>query len=280
MSANSLPKLEFFPILMVKSYSAKNNPLHKRAIAKLFAKIKQLKCHIHIIMVNYNKLLNLPSSDELLDSDDKPVDHEIQILIPNLLWLILNQLWGDRSDWFFGINMGIFHTTGSNPRVAIVPDAFLSLGVPKLKDDKLRSSYILWEENYIVPSFVLEIVSKTYGDEYDEKMTDYARLGVLYYVIYNPDYFKRDKHESFEVYRLLNGAYQRLQGNPVWMPEIALGIGTEVNNYYRYQRELLYWYDSEGNRFMTPEEEALQQRQRAEQLERMLRSLGVDPEKL
>ncbi|NEO51866.1 MAG: Uma2 family endonuclease [Okeania sp. SIO3B5] len=238
-------------------------------------------------MVNNNQLLNLPSSDELPDSDDKPVDHEIQILIPNLLWLILNQLWGDRSDWFFGINMGIFHTTGSNPRVAIVPDGFLSLGVPTLKNDQLRSSYILWEENYIVPIFVLEIVSKTYGNEYDEKMTDYARLGVLYYVVYNPDYFKRDKHERFEVYRLLNGAYQRLQGNPVWMPEIGLGIGTEVNNYYRYKRELLYWYDSEGNRFMTPEEEALQERQRAEkerqraeQLEQMLRSLGVDPEQL
>ncbi|MEB3340811.1 Uma2 family endonuclease [Okeania sp.] len=197
--------------------------------------------------------------------------------------------------------MGIYHTTGSNPRVAIVPDAFLSVGVPKLKNDKLRSSYILWEENYIVPIFVLEIVSKTYGDEDEQKMTDYARLGVLYYVIYNPDYFHRDKHERFQVYRLFNGTYQRLPINPVWMPEIGLAIGTEVNNYYRYQRELLYWYESEGNRFMTPEEEKLQERQRfqqerqraekleqeaqqerqrAEQFKQMLRSLGVDPKQL
>ncbi|MGD1699855.1 Uma2 family endonuclease [Dapis sp. BLCC M229] len=231
-------------------------------------------------MVNYDQLLNLPSSDELPDSDDKPVDHEIQILIPNLLMLILNQLWSDRYDWFFGVNMGIFHTTGSNPRVAIVPDGFLSLGVPRLKNNKLRSSYVLWEENYVVPIFVLEIVSKTYGGEYDEKMIDYARLGVLYYIIYNPDYSKRDQHERFEVYYLVDGAYQRLKGNPVWMPEIGLGIGTEVGNHYRSEQEWLYWYDSEGNRFMTPEEEALQQRQRAEQLEQMLRSLGVDPEQL
>ncbi|MEB3340812.1 hypothetical protein [Okeania sp.] len=49
-------------------------------------------------MVNYNQLLDLPSSDELPDSDDKPVDHEIQILIPNLLRIILNRLWRDRSD--------------------------------------------------------------------------------------------------------------------------------------------------------------------------------------
>ncbi|NEP87650.1 MAG: Uma2 family endonuclease [Okeania sp. SIO2C2] len=231
-------------------------------------------------MVNKNQLLNLPSSYELPDSDDKPVDREIQILIPNLLMLILNQLWGDRYDWFFGVNMGIFHTTGSSPRVAIVPDALLSLGVPRLKNNKLRSSYVLWEENYVVPIFVLEIVSQTYGGEYDEKMIDYARLGVLYYVIYNPDYSKRDKHEQFEVYHLVDGAYQRLKGNPVWMPEIGLGIGTEVGNHYRSEQEWLYWYHSEGNRFMTPEEEALQERQRAERLEQMLRSLGVDPEQL
>ena len=62
-------------------------------------------------MVNYNKFLNLPLSDELPDSDDKPVDHEIQILIPSLLMATLNQLWGDHQDWFFGVNMGIYHIT-------------------------------------------------------------------------------------------------------------------------------------------------------------------------
>ena len=83
-------------------------------------------------MVNYNKLLNLPSSDELPDSDNKPVDHEIQVIIPNLLKQILNLLWGDRQDWFFGVNMGTYHTTESNPRIAIVPDVFLSVGVTRL----------------------------------------------------------------------------------------------------------------------------------------------------
>ena len=231
-------------------------------------------------MVNHNEQLNLPLSEELPDSDGEPVDSEMHILVPFLLREILIRVWGDRYDWFFGINMGIFHTTGSNPRVAIVPDGFLSLGVPRLKNNNLRPSYILWEENYVVPILVLEIVSKTYGGEYDEKMIDYARLGVLYYVIYNPDYSKRDKHERFEVYRLLNGVYQRLQGNPVWMPEIGLGIGSEVGNNDRCEREWLYWYDSQSNRFMTPEERELQQQQRAEQLEQMLRSLGVDPEQL
>lgn len=176
--------------------------------------------------------------------------------------------------------MGVYHTTGSNPRVPIVPDGFLSVGVSRLKNAKLRPSYIVWEENNIVPIFVLEVVSKTYGQEYDEKLTDYARLGVLYYAIYNPDYWLRDKHESFEVYRLVDGIYQRQSGEPVWMPEIGLGIGLSIGTYDRCQREWLYWYDHEGNRFPTPDELIEQERQRAEGLAELLRERGIDPKTL
>ena len=231
-------------------------------------------------MVNYNPLQNLPSSDELPDSDDTPVDHELQAIIPTMLRVILNWLWGSRLDWFFGVNMGVYHTTGKNPRVAIVPDGFLSLGVERLKAGKLRPSYVVWEENYIVPILVLEVVSKTYGKEYDEKMTDYAKLGVLYYVIYNPDYCSRDKHDSFEVYRLVEGVYQHQLGEPVWMPEIGLGIGREIGTYDRCQREWLYWYDSEGTRFLTPDEAAEQERQRTQRLAERLREMGIDPEQV
>jgi Uma2 family endonuclease len=190
-----------------------------------------------------------------------------------LLRLILNWLWSDRNDWFFGVNMGIYHTTGKSPIIPLVSDGFLSLGVPRLKNEKLRPSYIVWEENHIVPIWVLEVVSKTYGEEYDRKMTDYAQLGVLYYAIYNPDYWRRDKHEPFEVYQLVDGKYQRQMGAPIWMPEIGLGIGHEIGTYDRCQREWLYWYDEQGERFLTPEE-------RAEQLTELLRERGIDPENI
>jgi Uma2 family endonuclease len=49
----------------------------------------------------------LPSSEELPDSDDTPVDNELQDLIPSLLKLILAFLWKDRMDWFFGIDIAI-----------------------------------------------------------------------------------------------------------------------------------------------------------------------------
>ncbi|HBB34892.1 MAG TPA: hypothetical protein DDZ80_06215 [Cyanobacteria bacterium UBA8803] len=214
-------------------------------------------------MIQYNPLQYLPTAEELPDSDDTPVDNELQNLIPNLLRAILALNWADRMDWFLGIDMGVYYDPGKE---AIVPDGFLSLGVERFKGGgKLRLSYVLWQENYIVPSLVLEVVSKKPGSEYDRKMTKYAEIGVLYYVIYNPDYGRRDKHSAFEVYRLVDGIYESQKGNPVWMPEIGLGIGCEVGTHEGYVREWLYWYDQEGNRFPAPDQVIEQERQRAEQ---------------
>lgn len=146
---------------------------------------------------------NLPKGKDLPFSDGKPVDNELHILVFNLLGFILGFLSSERLDWFFGINMGIYDSTGVNPRVPIVPDAFLSLGVERIKNNQLPNSYVVWEENNVVPIFALEVVSKTPGDEYDDKMIRYAQLGVLYYIIYNPNFWRRDGHEPFEVYRLV-----------------------------------------------------------------------------
>ena len=41
----------------------------------------------------------LPTEDDLPDSDEKPVDHELQLLAPMLLRGILLLLWDDRMDW-------------------------------------------------------------------------------------------------------------------------------------------------------------------------------------
>lgn len=212
-------------------------------------------------MVHYNPLEYLPTEEDLPYSDDTPVDNELQILIPDLLRAILSMLWTDRMDWFFGVNMGVYY----DPQLpAIVPDGFLSLGVPRRKSQRGRLSYVIWQEQ-VVPKLVLEFVSQTKGGEYDEKMTKYALIGVLYYVIYNPNYARRDKHDSFEVYRLENGVYVRQFGNPFWMPEIELAIGYSRLTHDRWTREWLYWYDQNGNRFPAPQNIIEQQRQQIEQ---------------
>jgi Uma2 family endonuclease len=77
-------------------------------------------------MLKYVEPLDwLPTAEDLPDSDDTPVDNELQELAPTLLKAVLAYLWKDRSNWFFGIDMGIYY----NPdEPAIVPDGFLSVG--------------------------------------------------------------------------------------------------------------------------------------------------------
>ena len=157
--------------------------------------------------------------------------------------------------------MAIYHTTGVNPRVPVVPDGFLSLGVERRKKSGSRSSYVVWEENGIVPTLVLEVVSQTYGGEYDKKMEIYAKLDVLYYIVYNPNFWKRDQHQPFEVYKLVNEFYQLQIGEPFWMQEIGLGIGRGMNSDAGLESEVLYWYNQQNSRYQTAEELLTQYRQ-------------------
>ncbi len=217
-------------------------------------------------MLEYDPLACLPSSEELPDSDDTPVDNELQDLLPGLLKALLAMAWADRMDWFFGVDMGVYYDPDQPP---IVPDGFLSLGVERFFDENLRLSYVIWEEKQ-VPKFVLEVVSQTYRGEYSTKKDEYAKLGVLYYVVYHPT---RRRKPRLEIYQLVNSLYELQPGNPVWLPEIGLGIGMERGKYQGITREWLYWYNLEGKRLFTPEE-------RAQLLAERLRAMGVDPDSL
>jgi Uma2 family endonuclease len=264
-------------------------------------------------MVQFDAKLRLPTALELPDSDETPVDNELQDTVPGLLKDTLCLIWQNRNDWFFGVDMGIYADT-EKPEKAIVPDGFLSLGVPRFKaqyGELGRPSYVLWEEEGILPIFVLEVVSKTYRGEYDTKLKTYQELEVLYYAVYNPDRLQK-KHEPLEVYHFVEGEYILMSGEPVWMPEIELGIGRAVGNKLDWRREWLYWFSKEGDRYPVPEEfqsyradlaeereekaveratqaeqqveqerEARQQaEQRATQLAERLRAMGIDPDNL
>jgi len=243
----------------------------------------------------------LPSAKDLPDSDETPVDNQLQHLIPGLLEAVLALIWSERMDWFFGVDMGVYYDPN---QPAIVPDGFLSIGVPRIIDEGLRLSYVLWEEEQI-PTLVLEVVSKTRRGEYSQKKQHYAQLGIPYYVIYNP---LRTKQQRLEVYQLKGGEYELLSGEPVWLSELNLGIGRGQGTYQGIEREWLYWYDEQGKRYLTPEERAEsaelerdrerqekelerdradRQQQRAEsaesnlqQLREKLRQLNIDPDSL
>jgi Uma2 family endonuclease len=137
----------------------------------------------------------LPSAEELPDSDGKPVDSELQELIPGLLKVILLDLWNDRPNWLFGLDMGFYYHPD---KPAIAPDGLLSLGVEEIEDECLRSSYVLWDEK-VIPLFALEIVSKTPGKEQTKKFEIYRSIGILYYLVYAP---LRKRKTKFQLYPL------------------------------------------------------------------------------
>ena len=247
----------------------------------------------------YQPLDTLPSTDELPCSDEIPVDNEDQNLLPNLLLLSLASLWSTRMDWFFAVDMGLYHTAGASPYVPVVPDAFLSLGVERKKNGKSRKSYAVWEEGGTVPTLVLEMVSHRYNDEYEEKQALYAKLGVPYYVVYNPEFWQRHRHQPFEVYKLENDAYQLQIGEPYWMEDVGLGIGRGRQIVGGIEQEVLLWYDQQGNPYPLSEQviadmraqlsaeqqraeaerqRAEAERQRADRLAEYLRSQGIDPD--
>jgi Uma2 family endonuclease len=211
----------------------------------------------------------LPTAEELPDSDDTPVDNELQNDLPNLLLELLRSIWADRQDWFWAVDMGIYYEPNIEEPAkskVIVPDGFLALGVPRNTGERGRLSYVLWHEQ-VLPILVLEVVSQTYNGEYDEKLKQYESLGILYYVIYNAASGRRGlykNHQSLEVYKLVEHKYELLTsvallpegGKMVWLPEIELAIGCTQGERGDWQREWLYWYDRNGVRYLSAEERA------------------------
>jgi Uma2 family endonuclease len=210
-------------------------------------------------MLKYLEPLDwLPTAEDLPDCDSTPVDSELQEFIPTFLKTLLIDIWANRTDWFFGIDMGIYYSPDEPP---IVPDGFLSVGVDRIKSENLRLSYVLWEEQ-VLPQLVVEIVSKKYRGEYSTKKTLYENLGILYYVVYNP---RRKRKPSLEAYKLIQGKYVQMVGNPIWLPELAIGIGKERFDYQGYDREWMFWYNRTNQRYPTAQEQVRQAQAQAQE---------------
>jgi hypothetical protein len=121
---------------------------------------------------------------------------------------------------------------------------------------------------------VIEIVSNRKGNEAGSKIRDYARIGVTYYAIFDPD--EQLQGKILRLYALREGKYAPLKGQ--WLPEIGLGLTLWRGMFEGTDTTWLRWCDHDGNVIATGAERAEQERERAERLAARLRELGVDPE--
>lgn len=222
-----------------------------------------------------------PDTSHIITEDDEPVDN-----LPSEKYqrLLVEPLYtSDRlaRPFLASANVGVF---GSVHQPPIVPDMFLSLEVEVAADwwAKENRSYFIWEFGK-PPDVAIEIVSNRRGGETRRKLLRYAQLHVNYYAIFDPQHFVQE--QDLVVYELMAGRY--VQRPDQQMPHVGLGLTIWAGSYEDKQDRWLRWCDAAGTILPTgaelaaqAQQQAAQDRQRAELLAAKLRELGIDPETL
>ncbi|NEP04290.1 MAG: Uma2 family endonuclease, partial [Okeania sp. SIO4D6] len=145
-------------------------------------------------------------------------------------------------------NVGLFsHLRDSG----IVPDVFLSLNIIGEKEwwERNVSSYLFWEFGK-APDIVIEIVSPTPGNELGSKLTDYAKLGIPYYVVYDP--LQKLSETVLQVFQLQINSY--VPKNNAWFAHVNLGLTLWNGVFENVNGTWLRWCNGDGNVIKTGDE--------------------------
>jgi hypothetical protein len=157
----------------------------------------------------------------------------------------------------------------------------LSLGLRITLDltQRAHRSYFTWVLGK-PPDVVVEFVSDRRGGEEEDKLNDYARIGVTYYAICDPQ--NRLRGGPLRAFALREGVYQPIDA--AWLPRVGLGLIFWEGVFEDQQGRWLRWCDRQGTVIPTGKERAEQEKQRAEQekqraerLAAQLRALGIEP---
>ena len=123
--------------------------------------------------------------------------------------------------------------------------------------EKKNRSYFLWEFGK-VPEVVVEIVSNREGGELGHKLDGYVRMGVLYYVVYDPQL--KLKGATLRVFVLRDGEYQEL--DRPYLSRVGLGLKLWDGVFEDREDTWLRWCDEQGNVILTGEERARMEAER------------------
>jgi Uma2 family endonuclease len=204
----------------------------------------------------------------LVTEDDEPVDNLVSAKQQRLLVESLYTSWQPRQEedldeprpFLADANVGIFYARHQPP---IVPDVFVSLDVeanPEWLADEHRA-YFVWEFGK-APEVAVEIVSNRVGRELTDKLERYARMGIVYYIVFDP--FHELGEETLRVYELFLGRRYRLRED--WtMPELGLGLRLWPGQFEGLNGEWLRWRNLDGELLLTGKERSLLEAARANQ---------------
>lgn len=203
----------------------------------------------------------------LVTEDDVPVDNLFSAKQRRLLVEPLYSSWqppaaeGSTEPRIFlaDSDVGIFSSPRQPP---IAPDMFLSLDVepnPEYFSDQHRA-YFMWEFDK-APEVAVEIVSNRKGHEMDAKIQRYARLGVAYYVVFDPEQHLRG--DVLQVMELTLGGRRYHRRQDFQLHELGLSLQLWRGEFEGTEAEWLRWCDANGNLIPTGAERANAEAQRA-----------------
>ena len=228
-----------------------------------------------------------PNIDHIVTEDGAPVDNQFSEKQQRLLAETLYCSWQPGEPFVAMSNVGLFFAIRTPP---FVPDVLVSLGVSSPADPfpKKNRSYFVWEYGK-APDLVVEIVSNDEGGEDTIKLKGYAKIGIIYYVIYDPEEHLSSK--PLRVYRLVSGRYELDASELSVFETLGLGVRIWRGTYEDMSQSWLRWTTADGQLLLTGKERAStaeqradgeklradQAEQEAEQLRAKLRQMGIDP---
>ena len=194
--------------------------------------------------------------------DDTPVDNLLSEREQRLLANTLYASWsgpGAGRTFLAMTNVGLFYALHSPP---YVPDAMISFDVRPPSDlrPKQNRSYFIWEYGK-PPEIVVEVVSNRKGGELGEKLVGYARLGITFYIVFDPYQYLGE--QVLRVFARRDLDYTEIA--PGQLPGIGLGVTLWEGLVEDMAATWLRWVDGDGNLLLTGKEHAEQESARAEQ---------------
>lgn len=159
----------------------------------------------------------LPDVSHLVTEDDEPLDNVPSEKQQRLLTETLYSSWNgatNAQEFLVAANVGLFPTNKQPP---IVPDVFLSLDVQIAENwwEKRHRSYFFWDFGK-PPEVVIEIVSNREGNETGRKLLEYARMRIMYYIIFDPT--QQLGGEVLQMYELRGRQY--IATSEQWLTEV------------------------------------------------------------
>ncbi len=228
-----------------------------------------------------------------LDSDEPPLETDFHREQINVLIRLLKYWWSDRPNFYISGNLTVYYNQHQiKTRDFRGPDIFVVLDTEK----KDRRSWMVWDEDGKYPNLVIELLSSS------TERVDRGLKKHLYQDVWRvPNYFWfHPETLEFQGFHLVDGKYQTIAPNDLgllWSDQLELFLGINQNQ--------LRWFTATGQLIPLPEEqerfEKNQERQakeqerfekdrerqakeqalqKLEQMKAILRSQGIDPDRI